>query len=211
MGNRETARAIAHPERVFVLSGPSGVGKNAIAARLCERGAAVRALTATSRPPRPGERDGVDYYFLSENEFQEWLRDGRLLEHIRYCGHSYGTPAFSINRAAEGGRPVLLVVDVDGALRIKSDWPDVRLVFVAPHSLGELRQRLGARGEADEAGIRQRLARAREEMALADRYDCVVVNKQLEDAVEQVVRIIERAGRLESPCSGPRRRPESPA
>ena len=193
MDDEPRTGAIVHPERVFVLSGPSGVGKNTIAARLCESGGAVRAITATSRDPRPGERDGVCYYFVSAEGFEEWLREGRLLEHTRYCGNYYGTPAFSVNRAAQDGRPVLLVIDVDGALQLRQKWPQVRLIFIRPPSEKALEQRLRQRADEDDEGIARRLERARREMALADSYDQVVVNDRLEEAVEQIAQIIQNA------------------
>jgi len=179
------------PERVFVVSGPSGVGKNAVARRLCESGRAVRAVTATTRRPRPGERDGVDYHFVSEEEFEECLRQGRLLEHTRYLDCYYGTPVSSVNRAAQAGLPVLLVVDVKGAMELKGRWPRLNLIFLAPPSEEALRERLRARGHDDEASIEARLRRAREELALRPRYDWTVVNDRLEDAVEQIGMIIE--------------------
>jgi len=181
---------IEHPDRVFVLSGPSGVGKNAVAGRLCESGRAVRAVTATSRKMRPGERDGVDYHFVSAQEFERWAAEGRLLERNCYGGNWYGTPAFSVNGAAGGKLPVLLVIDVNGALELKRRWPRLTLIFVRPPSLEALAQRLRERGDEDEESIAFRLKRAREEMALADRYDHVVVNDRLDDAVEEVARIV---------------------
>jgi len=174
-----------------VLSGPSGVGKNTVARALSESGRAVRAVTATTRPPRPGERDGVDYYFVSRERFEDWLRQGLLLEHTRYLGHCYGTPAFSVNRAAESGLPVLLVVDVNGALALKRRWPALRLVFLALPDEEDLARRLRARGAEDEQSIVRRLERARREMAFRERYDWTVVNDNVENAVEQIAGIIE--------------------
>jgi guanylate kinase len=193
MGEEARTGAVVQPGRIFVLSGPSGVGKNTIAARLCESGRAVRVVTATSRPSRTAERNGADYYFVSAQEFEEWLREGRLLEHTRYCGHYYGTPAFSVDKAAQSGRPVLLVIDVDGALQLRQKWPEARLIFVRPPSEEALERRLRERADEDDESVERRLERARREMALAEQYDYTVVNDSLEDAVEQVARIVGSA------------------
>jgi len=192
MSEQTDSTVIEHPERVFVLSGPSGVGKNSIAARLCGGGKAVRAVTATTRKPRTGERNGVDYHFVATDEFERWWREGRLLERNEYSGEHYGTPAFAVNEAARGGQPVLLVIDVNGALEIKRRWPEATLVFVKAPSQQALEQRLRGRGADDEQAIARRLERAREELALADRYDYVLVNDQLDDAVAEAARIIEQ-------------------
>ena len=182
---------LAVPENVFVISGPSGVGKNSIAGRLCACGQAVRAVTATARSPKLHEEDGKDYFFVSPQQFERWAEEGRLLEHARYCGNCYGTPAFSVQHAARSGLPVLLVVDVEGAFQIKEKWPHVRLIFVMPPSDQALVARLRARGRDDEESIAGRLRRAREEMALATKYDYVVTNDVLEDAVDEVLGIIQ--------------------
>ena len=183
---------LEHPERVFVISGPSGVGKNSVARGLCEGGAAVRAVTATTRAPRPGERDGVDYHFVSEQEFERWWREGRLVERNCYAGRHYGTPASAVNRAAESGLPVLLVIDVNGAMEVRRRWPRVRLVFLRPPSEEALLERLRGRGAEDEQAIEGRMEQARREMAMAGRYDHVVVNDRLEDAVRDISRLITR-------------------
>jgi guanylate kinase len=181
---------LAHPERLFVLSGPSGVGKNTVAHALFERGLAVRAVTATSRAPKPGEVEGEDYLFLSEAEFRRWIDEGRFIEHAQYVGNLYGTPLASANAAAESGLPVLLTIEVDGGLQVKARWPEATLIFLLPPSEEELARRLRDRGRDGEAVIRQRIARAQEEMEYAPRYDCRVVNDDLERAVAEVAGIL---------------------
>lgn len=190
--HQEIYGRLERPERVFVVSGPSGVGKNTIVRRLCRDGSAVRAVTATSRPPRAGEVDGEDYCFTTDGEFEEWLRKGLLLEHTRYCDHYYGTPAASVNRACESGLPVVLVIDVDGAAQLKRRWPSVRLIFVAPPDEEALEQRLRRRGDTSAESIEGRLERARKEMAVAGQYDWVVVNDELERAVEEFEGILTK-------------------
>lgn len=191
MSDERAAERIERPSRVFVVSGPSGVGKNTIVTRICTQGLAVRAVTATSRPPRGHERNGEDYSFLSDAEFDRWIAEGKLLEHVRYCGHQYGTPIFAVNSALSQGLPVLLVIDVQGALQIKESCPEISLIFIAAPSEEKLEQRIRARGLDDEEQIAERLRRAREELAFAERYDHVVVNDVLERAVAEVTEILQ--------------------
>jgi guanylate kinase len=136
--------------------------------------------------------DGEDYYFISKQEFDRWLEQGKLLEHNRYGGNYYGTPAFAVNRAACHGKPVLLVIDVNGALEIKRQYPDVHLIFIAPPDEKALERRLRGRGDDDERSVQYRLKRAREEMALSGHYDRTVVNDCIEDAVEKLREVIRR-------------------
>jgi len=187
----ETVDRLLNPRQVFVLSGPSGVGKNTIAARLCDAGRAVRAVTATTRPPKEGEQEGHDYHFTTDEQFRRWIEQGKLIEHTNYVGHYYGTPVASVNDAAATGLPVLLTIDVDGGIQVKTRWPETTLVFVRAPSLDELRRRLERRGRDDAATIDRRLLRAQEEEGYAPRYDFCVVNDRLDAAVSEVERIIE--------------------
>lgn len=195
MGEHESGASaqLEHPERVFVVSGPSGVGKNTLVARVVEQEVAVRAVTATSRAPRPGEVDGRDYYFTSEAQFEQWLREGRLLEHTRYCGHYYGTPAFSVNRATESGVPVLLVIEVDGAQQLKERWPAIRRIFIVPPSEDALLEQLRGRGDTSGQSMERRLERARAELTESEAYDWTVVNDQVERAAAELADIVRGA------------------
>lgn len=192
MNSPEVHSELECPDRVFILSGPSGVGKNTVARGLCDEGSAVRAVTATTREPRPGEEDGEDYFFVDQEEFERWLAEGRLLEYNRYGGNYYGTPVFSVNEATSTGKPVLLVIDVNGALEIKRLAPDVTLIFIAPPDEDALEKRLRGRGDEDEESVQYRLRRAGEEMQLADRYDWTVVNDRVERAVDEIEEILTR-------------------
>lgn len=181
--------------KIIVFSGPSGAGKDAVLAPLFAAGTCPprlrRCITATTRAPRAGEIDGVDYFFLAPEEFQKRLAEGFFLEHAGYAGRFYGTPRWWVEKEREFGNDVLLKIDVQGALQVREAAPEAVLIFVAPPSLPELERRLCTRDPcADPADLARRLAIARGELALAPRYDYLVINDVVERAVEDLRAII---------------------
>lgn len=172
--------------RLLVLSGPSGVGKTTVAAGLLRDPRFGRAVTATTRAPRPGERHGRDYLFLSREAFLEGVAAGRFLEHAEVHGHLYGTPRASVEQVLATGRICLLVIDVQGAATLRERGTDARFVFLAPPSPEELERRLRSRGSEDEATVERRLAQARIELARQGEYDTVVLNEDLEQAIGDI-------------------------
>jgi len=175
---------------LFVMTGASGVGKGTLRARLMERVRLYYSISMTTRPPREGERHGIDYWFVDEATFERTEREGGFLEHARYVEHGYGTPKAPVERALARGEDVLLEIEVQGALQVAEKVPEAQLIFVIPPSLSELRRRLLLRGKDSLEKIEKRLARAREELQMADRFHYVVVNDVLESAVADLERII---------------------
>lgn len=176
---------------LLVVSAPSAGGKGTILRELFRREEGLRmSVSATTRQPRPGEVDGKDYYFVSRDTFQQWVDTGSMLEHAEYVGNCYGTPKGPVEEWLAQGLDVVLEIDVQGGSQIKELAPDCVSVFITPPSMEVLEKRLRERGTEDEETIRKRLAAARQELAFAERYDYIVVNDQLEDAVEDMRAIL---------------------
>lgn len=181
--------------RLFVVSGPSGVGKDAVLGPLLSAENRPRRLrrcvTATTRPPRPGEVEGVDYFFLERAEFERRIALGGFLEHASYAGRYYGTPRAWVEEQRAGGNDVLLKIEVQGAFQVREAAPDAVLVFLAPPSREELERRLRGRDpDADPEDIARRLETASAELALAARYDYLVVNDTIPAAMEALRAIV---------------------
>ena len=179
---------------LVVLSGPSGAGKDAVLDELARRGHRFhRVMTATTRPPRENERDGVDYYFLSEAEFARLIESDGLLEQAEVYGRHYGVPRQQVLDALARGDDVYVRTDVQGAASIKRAMPDAVLVFIAPTSLDELEARIRARGADGEDQVRVRLETARREMARSGEFQYVLVNEpgKLERTADMLERVLD--------------------
>ena len=177
--------------KIFIVSAPSGSGKNTVMNEVMALFPKMRySISATTRAMRPGETDGVSYYFVSEKRFDEMLEKGELLEHTGYVGHRYGTPAKPLLALVEDGYDVVMDVDVVGGLAIKEKIPEAVLVFLVTPSIDELRRRLVCRGDVAPDVIEQRIAKAYEELPKAELYDYIVVNDDLKTAVDEMRSIV---------------------
>jgi guanylate kinase len=182
--------------QLVVVSGPSGCGKSTLIRRVLGNPALRNlelSVSATTRPCRPGEQEGMDYHFMSVPEF-EAARDTEFLEWAEYNGHYYGTPAKPVLDALEAGRSVLLEIEVNGAKQIRSTAPSAFFIFVRTRTFRVLEQRLRQRGTEDDAAIHRRLRKAREELAEAHWYDLQLINDDLDRAVERFVSALRSNG-----------------
>ena len=180
--------------RVIVITGPSGVGKGTLIRGVRERVPGIElSVSATTRLPRPGEADGVDYHFLTEEEFEQRVAAGEFVEHATYSGHRYGTLRSELEERLAQAPAVVLEIEVQGARQIRAALPEALQVFIAPPSLDALRERLIGRGTDDPAVVAKRLAVAREELDAQGEFAQVVVNDRLEDAVAELTGVVERA------------------
>jgi guanylate kinase len=179
--------------RLFVVSAPSGAGKTTLCRAVLQHYADILySISYTTRPVRNGEKNAVDYYFISENEFKKGISQGKWVEWAKVHGHYYGTSAEFLNNGLAAGKDILLDIDVQGTLQILEKYPECITIFIVPPSLKILRQRLESRGTDSQAVIEQRIHNAEDEMGKKNLYQHVIVNNQLQEAKKQLIALIEK-------------------
>lgn len=175
----------------IVITGPSGVGKGTIVRSLLQRHPELcLSISTTTRKPRPGEVEGIDYYFTSRDAFEEAIARSEFLEWAEYAGNYYGTPKTKVKELLEQGKLVLLEIELLGARAIAETFPDARRIFILPPSLAQLEARLKKRGKDSETAIKKRLARAKEEIAAKDEFEIQIVNDNLGRAITEIEQVI---------------------
>ena len=177
--------------RIFIISGPSGVGKDTLVQAAIERSENLKeAISATTRPPRKGEQDVKNYHFMHRGKFCQMIEDGEFLEYFEYCGNLYGTLKSEVTRKSKAGINVILILDVNGAKSIKEQLPESVTIFISPPSMNVLEGRLRARGLDSDEQIQHRLREVQREMECRSWYDYTLVNDDLEVAIRQLESII---------------------
>ncbi len=187
--------------RLIVFSAPSGCGKGTMLAEIVKNGNYHCSISATTRQPRENEKHGINYYFITNEEFEQKIKDGAFLEYAGYCDHYYGTLLSEVDDYLEKGIDVILEIEVQGAFKVMQKRPEAVSIFVAPPSIEELRRRLKKRGTETDEVIEKRVSEATNELAQAKKYDYIIVNDALEDAVNDFFAIM-RAEKLKAEFSG---------
>ena len=173
--------------KTFIISGPSGVGKSTVLSALFQgRDDLYFSVSATTRTPRPGEKDGTDYHFIEPETFRQWIEGGEFLEYAEYVGNFYGTPKKYVDTAMDEGKDVILDIEIQGATQVHELRPDVVRIFIAPPSWDELERRLTARGTDSPEKVQKRLLRAKVELENAGHYDYFVINDTVDNAVAEL-------------------------
>lgn len=176
---------------LFIVSGPSGCGKGTILAEILKQDKFYYSISATTRNPRVGEVDGVNYHFLSKEKFEELINNDGMLEYASYCDNYYGTPRKPVEDMLNAGKHVILEIEVQGAMNVMKKCPDAVSIFILPPSIKELRRRLNKRGTETDDVIEKRLAQAEREIKMAENYDYIMINGELELAVQDLLSVIK--------------------
>ena len=179
-------------KKLIIITGPSGVGKGTVVKELLDRNKDIwLSISATTRNPRIGEKDGENYYFISDERFKDMIDKKDFLEWAQFAGNYYGTPLSTVNEKIEKGFIVLLEIEVEGAKQIKEKFPEALSIFLLPPSKAELEKRIRNRGTEKEEAIDRRLSRADYEIASSDEFDFVLTNHDVDETVKGVFKIIE--------------------
>ncbi|HMH89878.1 MAG TPA: guanylate kinase [Streptosporangiaceae bacterium] len=190
-GREKLSNRVPVPVHLTVLSGPSGVGKSTVVARLRQEQPQIwQSVSVTTRPPRPGEAHGREYYFVSERDFDAMTTDGKLLEWAQFAGNKYGTPRAPVEERLQAGIATLLEIDVEGARQVRAALPGTLLVFLAPPSWDELVRRLTGRETEPADVIARRLEAARAELEAGSEFDITLVNTAVDDVCRQLVALM---------------------
>ena len=187
--------------RLIVFSAPSGCGKGTMLEEILKDQHFAVSVSATTRAPREGEKDGVNYHFLTREDFEQRIADGKFIEHAEYCQNLYGTLVSEVDGRLEQGLNVILEIEPQGAMKIREKRPDAVFIFVVPPSIGELRRRLKKRGTESDEVIEERVSKAAWEISQAEKYDYVIVNDAIEDAISDFFAVI-RGEQLKVDYSG---------
>ena len=176
---------------LFVVSAPAGCGKDTILEQALSRSINLHySVSATTRPMRPGETDGVSYHFKTRDQFEQMIAQNELLEHTEYCGNYYGTPRKTVEDMLVSGKNAVLKIEIEGAANVKKLFPEAVLIFILPPSMQELEHRLRGRGTEDEPTIQKRLEQAKTELSYAKNYDYAITNGDLEKAVDDLIAVV---------------------
>ena len=176
---------------LMIVSGPSGSGKGTVVKEVVKEDNYALSISVTTRRPRPGENEGEHYFFRTKDEFKKLIEEDKLLEWARFCDNYYGTPVHYVQQQMKEGKNVILEIEVDGALQVKGKYPDAVLIFLMPPTIGELRRRLDRRGTESPEIIERRIRRAETELDLIGKYDYVVINDDINEAKEDILKIVD--------------------
>jgi len=178
-------------KKLIIITGPSGVGKGTIVKELLDKEKNIwLSISATTRNPRVGEKDGENYYYISDEKFKSMVNKNEFLEWAQFAGNYYGTPLFTVNEKIEKGFTVLLEIEVEGAKQIKEKFPEALSIFLLPPSIEELEKRIRNRGTEKEEAINRRLSRANYEISVSYKFDFVLTNHDVDDTVKTIFKII---------------------
>ena len=181
-----------NPKKLIILTGPSGVGKGTVVKEILGKDKNIwLSISATTREPREGEREGENYYFLNQEKFKEMIEQNLFLEWAQFAGNYYGTPLSSVNEKIKKGYTVLLEIEVEGAKQIKNKFPNALSIFLLPPDKAELERRIRNRGTEEEEAIKKRLSRANYEISASNQFDFALTNHNIDETAKRIIKLIK--------------------